>query len=331
MPEAELEDVAEDIFGRVYSRAPAARPVNIAPTGAPDPDDDGRRAAGVRIDGEVLRGFPTPSGKLEFYSTTLAQWGWADAALPTYLRSHVHPERMDDDQVPLISTFRLPVQIHTRSANAKWLDEIAHTNPLWLHPEHAARVGVQTGDLVRVETQTGYFVVKAWVTEGIRPGVVACSHHMGRWKLHEGAAEQPGQRQMMATADLQNEADRWSLKRLRGAAPFESDDPDTSRIWWTDVGVHQNLTFPVHPDPISGMHCWHQAVRVGRAERGDSYGDISVDLERSRAVFREWLERARDAYDTSPDGTRRPFWLIRPLKPARDVYRLPERVGAPDA
>ena len=72
-------------------------------------------------------------------------------------------------------------------------------------------------------------------------------------------------------------------------------------------------------------------MRVVRAESGDSYGDISVDLERSRAVFREWLERARDAYDTSPDGTRRPFWLIRPLKPARDVYRLPERVGAPDA
>ena len=40
---------------------------------------------------------------------------------------------------------------------------------------------VRTGDLVRVETEIGYFVVKAWVTEGIRPGVVACSHHMGRW------------------------------------------------------------------------------------------------------------------------------------------------------
>ena len=83
----------------------------------------------------------------------------------------------------LIPTFRLPVQIHTRSANAKWLDEIAHTNPLWMHPTDAARIGVRTGDLVRVETEIGYFVVKAWVTEGIRPGVVACSHHMGRWKL----------------------------------------------------------------------------------------------------------------------------------------------------
>ena len=52
---------------------------------------------------------------------------------------------IDADQMVLISTFRLPVQIHTRSANAKWLDEIAHTNPAWTHPTDAARLGVDTG------------------------------------------------------------------------------------------------------------------------------------------------------------------------------------------
>jgi hypothetical protein len=26
----------------------------------------------------------------------------------------------------------------------------------------------------------------------------------------------------------------------------------------------------------------------------------------------------------SPDGTRRPYWLMRPLKPAKDVFRLPQ-------
>ena len=84
----------------------------------------------------------------------------------------------------LLSTFRLPTQIHTRSANAKWLDELAHTNPVWIHPGDAGRLGIaRTGDLVRVETDIGYFVAKAWITEGIRPGVVACSHHMGRWRL----------------------------------------------------------------------------------------------------------------------------------------------------
>ncbi len=55
--------------------------------------------------------------------------------------SHIHPDHLEEGQVPLISTFRLPVQIHTRSANSKWLDEIAHTNPLWIHPAQRARSG----------------------------------------------------------------------------------------------------------------------------------------------------------------------------------------------
>ena len=97
--------------------------------------------AGVRVDGTVLAGFPTPSGRLEFYSATLAGWGWREQALPAYVRSHVHPESLGPDRFCLISTFRLPVHIHTRSANAKWLDEIAHSNPLWIHPLDAARLG----------------------------------------------------------------------------------------------------------------------------------------------------------------------------------------------
>jgi anaerobic selenocysteine-containing dehydrogenase len=33
-------------------------------------------------------------------------------------------------------------------------------------PEDAERIGVATNDLVRVETEIGYFVIKALVTEG---------------------------------------------------------------------------------------------------------------------------------------------------------------------
>jgi anaerobic selenocysteine-containing dehydrogenase len=321
VPAEELDDVAEGPHGRVYTRAAAPVPINVVPTGAPGGDSEGRRPAGVRVGGKVLRGFPTPSGKLEFYSSTVADWGWPEYAIPTYIKSHVHPENMDPDQKVLISTFRLPVQIHTRSANAKWLDEIAHTNPVWMHPEDAAPHGFDTGDLVRVETEIGYFVAKAWVTEGIKPGVVACSHHMGRWKLREGE----GQPQMMATASLDRQGTDWSLKQEKGVRPYTSTDPDTSRIWWTDAGVHQNMTFPVHPDPISGMHCWHQAVRVTRARAGDRYGDISVDTAKSHQVHKEWLAKTRSAHDVSPDGNRRPMWLIRPVKPVKKAYALPRK------
>jgi hypothetical protein len=172
---------------------------------------------------------------------------------------------------------------------------------------------------VRVETEIGYFVVKAWVTEGIRPGVVGCSHHMGRWKL-----DQQGQRQLMATVSLDRKGSRWSLSRTKSVEAYQSEDADSQRVWWTDAGVHQNLTFPVHPDPISGMHCWHQAVRVVRAQPGDHYGDIVVDTEKSHAVYKRWVAETRPAERVSPDGTRRPYWLLRPLKPGREVYKLHE-------
>jgi anaerobic selenocysteine-containing dehydrogenase len=318
VPEAELQDVRVSPGGRAYTRAEKPASPNVVPVPSPDPDPEGRRPVGVELDGIVRRGFPTPSGRLEFYSSTLKRWGWPEYALPTYIRSHVHRSRLDPGEMPLIPTFRLPVQIHTRSANAKWLDEIAHTNPLWLHPSDAATLGVDTGDLVRVETRIGHFVVKAWVTEGIRPGVVACSHHMGRWKTGES-----GQRQMMATVSLKHDATSWMLRREKDIAPFASADPDTSRIWWTDAGVHQNLAFPVQPDPISGMHCWHQAVRVKKAGPGDRYADVSVDTAKARKAYEEWMSRARPAILHSPDGTRRPYWLLRPLKPGREAYALP--------
>jgi anaerobic selenocysteine-containing dehydrogenase len=318
----ELEDIREDARGRVYTRAAKPASPNVVPVPTPDGDEDGRRFVGVRVGNEIKRGFPTPSGKLEFYSRTLSDWGWPEFAIPTYIKSHVHPDNLEEGQTILISTFRLPVQIHTRSANAKWLDEIAHTNPLWIHTNHAGKLGVRTGDLLRVETEIGYYVVRAWVTEGIRPGIVACSHHMGRWKTAE--QDKQGQRQLMATVKLDHEGTEWGLKREKGAEPYESSDPDTLRIWWSDVGVHQNMTFPVHPDPISGMHCWHQAVRVRVADPGDNTGDVFVDTAKSREVYRKWLAMTRPADQHSPDGTRRPYWMLRPLKPAREFYRLPQ-------
>ena len=324
VPADELSDVKEGRFGRVYTKTPKPPSPNIVPMPTPDPDEAGRRPVGVLVDGAVRRGFPTPSGRLEFYSSTLAAWGWPEMAVPWYVRSHIHPGNLGPDELPLISTFRVPIQIHTRSANAKWLDEIAHTNPLWLHPADAGRLGVITGDLVRIETEIGYYVVRAWVTEGIRPGIVACSHHMGRWKL-----QQEGQQQLMATVSLKRDRTRWLMRRESGVGPHESADPDTQRLWWTDVGVHQNLTFAVHPDPVSGMHCWHQAVRVRKAEPTDRHGDIQVDTAKAHEVYRAWLEKVRAARTHSPDGTRRPYWLLRPLKPSRAVYALPA-AASPD-
>ena len=47
-----------------------------------------------------------------------------------------------------------------------------------------------------------------------------------------------------------------------------------------------------------------------------------MDTDAAHAVYRRWLKLTRRAEVVSPDGTRRPYWLLRPLKPSREKYRL---------
>ena len=42
-------------------------------------------------------------------------------------------------------------------------------------------------------------------------------------------------------------------------------------------------------------------------------------------VYQEWVALTRSAVDVSPDGTRRPDWLKRPLKPVPEAYKLPKK------
>ena len=285
----------------------------------------GGQAVGLEVDGVPRLGFPTPSRRLEFFSRTLKEWKWPEQAVPSYIRSHVHWSKIDraKGEMVLLPTFRLPTLIHTRSGNAKWLYEISHTNPLWLHPEDAARLAVVTGDLLKVTTAIGYFVDRVWATEAIRPGVIACSHHLGRWRLHRDAG---GERWSTALVDLQQvERGKWRMRQREGVRPFASDDPDSARIWWTEAGVHQNLTFPVQPDPLSGQHCWHQKVTVAKAGADDRYGDIVVDTNKSFEVYREWLTLARPA--PGPGNLRRPLWLPRPFTPDPSAYSLGGSAG----
>ncbi|MBI1996615.1 MAG: molybdopterin-dependent oxidoreductase [Deltaproteobacteria bacterium] len=275
---------------------------------------------GVEVDGKACAGFPTPSRKLEFFSKTLKDWKWAEYSIPGYIKSHVHQDNIDVNagEMLLLPTFRLPTLIHTRSGNSKWLYEISHRNPLWINSKDAEHLEVKTGDLLKVHTEIGYFVDKVWVTEGIKPGVIACSHHLGRWRLAE---EQGGERWSTALVDLKQLGDgKWMMRQIHGIKPFKSDDPDSSRIFWQDGGVHQNLTFPVQPDWISGQHCWHQKVRVTKPGPDDKYGDVFVDTNKSHEVYKRWLSKTRPA--PGPDNMRRPLWLPRSYKPAAEAYYL---------
>ena len=97
-------------------------------------------AVGVEIRRRVCAGFPTPSRKLEFYSKTLKDWKWPEYSVPG-LHQEPRPSSnidLENGEMLLLPTFRLPTLIHTRSGNAKWLYEISNTNPLWMHPQGCA-------------------------------------------------------------------------------------------------------------------------------------------------------------------------------------------------
>jgi len=276
-------------------------------------------SVGVRLDdGSVVAGWLTPSRKLELYSDTMVTYGWPEHATPGYIRSHVAADEIDESagEMVLIPTFRLPTLIHTRSGNAKYLNELGNTHPVWMHADDAVAKGLRTGDLVRITTAIGHFVARIWATQAIRPGVIALSHHMGRWRLHDN----DGSRWVTGKVDISQPRDHvWRLRYVEPPGPFDSADPDSRRITWDDPGVHQNLAFAVQPDPWSGMHCWLQRVTVTVALSSDRYGDVEVDTAKARAVYLEWLAKARPG--PGSDGNRRPEFLMRPVKPKRKAFR----------
>ena len=282
---------------------------------------DNGSTVGIQVDGKNCTGYPTPSRRQEIYSSTMVKFGYPEHATPGYrIKSHVHPDNIDitQNEYILLPNFRLPTHIHSRSANAKWLAEIAHKNPIWIHTNDANRLGVVNGDLLKITTEIGWFVDKIWVTESIKPGIIACSHHIGRWRRGQDS----GNRFMTNTVNIENCGKGiWKMNTIDGVQSWQSDDSDTNRIWWNDGGVHQNITHAVNPDPISGAHCWLQKVTISKPNNNEKYGDILVDTNASFEHFKKWNNLAKDR-ETHPDRLRRPLWLSRPLTPKKEQFYI---------
>ncbi len=346
---------------------------------------------GIEIEGKKMEGFATLDKKLDFFCEWLADdWKWPEYAIPFYPRneqekremvhivSHVnHMYMKGKNEFALNTVFRLPYNIHTRSANSKHLMEISQNHdPIWIATGDAQRLGFKRGDAVRVRIvdtvsglESGYFVAMAVPTEGILPGTLACSHHGGRWKLKNSVSipngvsdgkvaastaprdmtnkafmsEAPNNAGTTAgqitiedydgssginsfgvpLAELQMDGKEGKLKYVDGIQPFHSKrfaayNRDSDNIWWDGLsGSWQNAVAPTHPDPISGMHCWHQKVILEPAQKGDKIGDLHVNYDNNFKTYQAWrdvLTRPLDANDT----LRRPQHIKRPWVPLSD-------------
>ncbi len=325
-----------------------------------------RHTIGVMKDGKLLKGFHTPTGLLEFYSKTFVEWNWPEYAIPIYpkddvdrqklihITTHVHHSYMKEDNAfALNPIYRLSYNIHTRSVNAKWLMEISQNhNPVWIYEGDAKRLGIKKGDPIKVWVvdsltgiKTGYFVGMAIPTQATRPGVLACSHHSGRWRVRNTVKVDGFSQELTimsygsALADVkEHQKEMWSVRWKDGVYryevkrkhndknikwPYPEMNADIKEVWWNGAtGVWQNAVFPANPDPLSGMHCWHKKVLVEKAGPEDRIGDVVVNTEATFKVYQAWRDQlTRPA--PGPNGLRRPKWFKRPWYPHTDKsYRM---------
>lgn len=267
--------------------------------------------------------------------------------------SQVHHQYMTEPNAfALNPIFRLPYNIHTRSVNSKWLMEISQNhNPVWINTKDAERLGFKRGQPVKVRVvdtmsklESGFFVAMAMPTEGVAPGTLACSHHAGRWRVVKSVDvgfEKPlGIMGLGApVAALKEEGTRRGLTNVEGISklkvtptqefgprgwPFADFNKDLDNISWDGLsGVWQNSVHHPHPDPISGMHCWHQKVLLEAAGPGEKIGDLQVDIAATFKTYQVWRDDlTRPA--PGPNGLRRPEHLKRPWVPlTRAAYKMP--------
>ncbi|MDQ1338148.1 MAG: hypothetical protein QG617_1115, partial [Campylobacterota bacterium] len=90
---------------------------------------------------------------------------------------------------------------------------------------------------------------------------------------------------------------------------------DSGNIWWDGLsGSWQNAVAAPHPDPISGMHCWHQKVILEPAQAGDKIGDIFVNYDNNFKVYQSWRDKLTRGLDEN-STLRRPEHIKRPWVP----------------
>ncbi len=130
--------------------------------------------------------FETASGRIEIFSTTLAQvkdwtktqWGYEIPAIPKWIEPFESLNHAKAKEFPFHMITPHPRwRTHSIFNNIPWLRE-TYQQEITLNAGDAKRLGIQTGDIVEAWNERGRVVMPAYVTERCMPGVVV---------LYEGA------------------------------------------------------------------------------------------------------------------------------------------------
>ncbi|MFC2108973.1 molybdopterin-dependent oxidoreductase [Bacteroidota bacterium] len=119
--------------------------------------------------------FPTNTGKVEFYSTSLAELGLDP--MPKYT---AHPE--PEQGFYRLNYGRSPMHTFSRTINNRYLSDLKNENKLWVNPKVARVEDLTNNQEVWLENQDGVissFPIKVRVTERVRWDSVYLYHGFG--------------------------------------------------------------------------------------------------------------------------------------------------------
>ncbi len=127
------------------------------------------------------KGFSTPTGKVELYSTVLEKWGFDP--LPKYTElpeSFVSkPDLAKRYPYILNAGLRTPTFFHSANRMIPWLREIRPDPIVEIHPDTAKKEGIEEDSWVFIESPRGKAKFKTKLNDGIDPRVVVAEH--GWW------------------------------------------------------------------------------------------------------------------------------------------------------
>jgi len=144
--------------------------------------DDLRKMGSIEVPRQYHKykegGFRTPSGKVELFSSIMQEAGFD--ALPDHREPPESPMSAPDQtkEYPLILTTgnRTPVYFHTEFRQLPWLRALVPDPTVDINPHTAKELGIKHADMVRVETPRESAMMRANLTEGIHPRVIATVH-----------------------------------------------------------------------------------------------------------------------------------------------------------
>lgn len=125
--------------------------------------------------------FPTPSGKIEIYSSALAKMNNPEEIppIPKYIEAWEGPSDPLREKYPLQCIgWHYKRRCHSIYDNVPWMEE-AGRQEMWINPVDAEARGLRDGDIAKVFNDRGSLLIPVKVTPRIMPGVVAIPQ--GAW------------------------------------------------------------------------------------------------------------------------------------------------------